>query len=71
MKWFNTEVTVDSILSSWTKTIKDLEAHAEAKLVEAAEHNALVDFYKEAEDFAQKEVQKARDVIAKLKDIFN
>lgn len=70
-KWFNNvEVTVDSILSSWTKTIKDLEAHAEAKIKEEVEHNVLIDFYKEAASFANAEANKARNVITKLKALF-
>jgi hypothetical protein len=65
------EVTVDSILSSWTKTIKDLEEHAEAKIVEAAKHSTLVEFYKEAETIASAEVGKAKEVIQKLKALFH
>lgn len=65
------EVSVDTILSSWTKTITDLETLSEAKLAEAAEHNALVEFYKEAEAIASAEVEKAKNVVNKLKEFFN
>ncbi|SHH47985.1 hypothetical protein [Bradyrhizobium erythrophlei] len=66
----NTEATVETILSGWTKTIKDLEAHAEAKAAEAIENNALVTFYEEATNLAKAEVAKAKDVAAKIKALF-
>jgi hypothetical protein len=69
LNWFKKK-TVDSILSKWTKTIQDLEDHAEAKIDEALKHNALVTFYSEATDLATKEAAKARDVIGKLKSLF-
>lgn len=69
--WFRKEAdSVEAILSSWTKTITNLEDLAEKKLAEAAEHNALVLFYEEASDRASEEVEKAKDVIRKLREFF-
>jgi hypothetical protein len=65
------EQTVETILSGWSKTIKDLEEHTHAKIAEEIAHNALIDFYKEAASFANAEANKARDVITKLKALFN
>lgn len=72
INWFKTqEQTVETILSGWTKMIKDLEEHTQAKIAEEIAHNALIDFYKEAASFANAEANKARDVITKLKALFN
>ncbi len=70
--WFKkTETTVETILSGWTQTITDLEAHVETKIAEEIKNNALIDLYKEAASFANVEANKARDVITKLKALFN
>lgn len=70
--WFTKqEQTVETILSGWLKTITDLEAHAEAKVIEAAKHNALVTFYQNAEALAKAELKKADDVVTKIKALLN
>lgn len=66
-----TETSVETILAGWTKTIKDLEDHAEAKLAEVVKNNFFVTVYEKAAAEAEAEVQKARDIAAKIKALFN
>lgn len=75
MKWFNNlfsraEASVDSILAGWTKTIKQLEDLAEAKVAEEIKHVAASEFYKDAAATANEELNKARAVAAKIKALF-
>lgn len=63
--------SADGIVSTFTKAIVKLEAHAEDKIKEALSHNAAVEAALKLKADAEAEVQKAKDYAAKLKGIFN
>lgn len=64
------KATVDAILSTFTKTIKDLEAHAEAKLQETVDHVQKSTEYQALAQLATAEQLKAQKAIVKLKALF-
>lgn len=62
--------TVDSILSQFTKTVKELETHVERKGNEIAVYEQAAEAAMQMRDSASTEVKKAKAAITKLNNIF-
>lgn len=63
--------TVASITASLSSMVKNLEAHAEAKLAEAEQHNSVVAKFHALEAEARDEITKAKAAAAKIAALFS
>jgi uncharacterized protein with PhoU and TrkA domain len=63
--------TVASITASLSSMVKDLEAHAEAKLLEAEQHNNAINEIQTLYELASSEVTKAKAAATKIAALFS